>query len=108
MFLKKQSRCVIIFYRNKWGTTPYTAIEEKAVRTRISEEGNDNLLVISLDNPPVVPKYLSKTQIWTELAQAGINGTAAFIEEQVKALGGGLSEELPLDVGIEIKKEPRI
>ena len=104
---KKQSRCVIIFYRNKWGTTPYTAIEEKAVRTRISEEGNDNLLVISLDNPPVVPKYLSKTQIWTELAQAGINGTAAFIEEQVKALGGGLSEELPLDVGIEIKKEPR-
>jgi hypothetical protein len=104
---KKQSRCVIIFYRNKWGTTPYTAIEEKAVRTRISEEGNNNLLVISLDNPPVVPKYLSKTQIWTELAQAGINGTAAFIEEQVKALGGGLSEELPLDVGIEIKKEPR-
>jgi len=104
---KKQSRCVIIFYRNKWGTTPYTAIEEKAVRTRISEEGNDNLLVISLDNPPVVPKYLSKTQIWTELAQAGINGTAAFIEEQVKALGGGLSEELPLDVRIEIKKEPR-
>jgi len=104
---KKQSRCVIIFYRNKWGTTPYTAIEEKAVRTRISEEGNNNLLVISLDNPPVVPKYLSKTQIWTELAQAGINGTAAFIEEQVKALGGGLSEELPLDVGIEPKKEPR-
>ena len=104
---KKQSRCVIIFYRNKWGTTPYTAIEEKAVRTRISEEGNNNLLVISLDNPPVVPKYLSKTQIWTELAQAGINGTAAFIEEQVKALGGGLSEELPLDVGIKLKKEPR-
>jgi len=104
---KKQSRCVIIFYRNKWGTTPYTAVEEKAVRTRISEEGNDNLLVISLDNPPVVPKYLSKTQIWTEIAQAGINGTAAFIEEQVKALGGGLSEELPLNTVTEIKNEPR-
>ncbi len=104
---KKQSRCVVIFYRNKWGTTPYTAIEEKAVRTRISEEGNDNLLVISLDNPPVVPKYLSKAQIWTELAQAGINGTAAFIEEQVKALGGGLSEELPNNVVSEFKAEPR-
>jgi hypothetical protein len=104
---KKQSRCVVLLYGNKWGTTPYTAIEEKAVRTRISEEGNDNLLVISLDNPPVVPKYLSKTQIWTEIAQAGINGTAAFIEEQVRALGGGLSEELPLNSGTEIKKEPR-
>ena len=104
---KKQSRCVIIFYRNKWGTTPYTATEEKAVRTRISEEGNNNLLVISLDNPPVVPKYLSKTQIWTELAQAGINGTAAFIEEQVKALGGGSSEELTLNTVTEIKNEPR-
>jgi|GEM_PF-5718854 len=104
---KKQSRCVVIFYRNKWGTTPYTAIEEKAVRTRISEEGNDHLLVISLDNPPVVPKYLSKAQIWTELAQAGINGTAAFIEEQVRLLGGGLSEELPFITGTKIKNDPR-
>ena len=102
---KKQSRCVVLLYGNKWGTTPYTAIEEKAVRTRISEEGNDHLLVISLDNPPVVPKYLSKTQIWTEIALAGINGTAAFIEEQVRLLGGGLSEELPVNVVTEIKKD---
>ncbi len=104
---KKQSRCVVLFYRNKWGTTPYTAIEEKAVRTRISEEGNDHLLIISLDNPPVVPKYLSKAQIWTELAQAGINGTAAFIEEQVRALGGGLREELPINFISDIKKDPQ-
>jgi hypothetical protein len=104
---KKQSRYVVLLYGNKWGTTPYTAIEEKAVRTRISEEGNDHLLVISLDNSPVVPKYLSKTQIWTELALAGINGTAAFIEEQVRLLGGGLSEELPVNVVTEIKKVPQ-
>jgi hypothetical protein len=98
---------VVIFYRNKWGTTPYTEIEEKAVRARISEEGNNNLLVISLDNPPVIPKYLSKAQIWTEIAKAGINGTAAFIEEQVKALGGGLAEVLPLNTETENKNEPR-
>ena len=104
---KKQSSCVVLFYRNKWGTTPYTAIEEKAIRTRISKEGNDHTIVISLDNPPVIPKYLSKAQIWTELAKVGINGTAAFIEEQVRALGGGLSEDLTINAATEIKQEPQ-
>jgi hypothetical protein len=103
----KQSRCVVLFFRNKWGATPYTAIEEKAIRTRISKEGTDRLLIISLDNPPVVPKYLSKAKIYNELVIAGIKGTVDFIEEQVKALGGGITEELPSNARIEIKEEPK-
>lgn len=103
---KKQSRCVVLFFRNKWGATPYTLIEEKAIRTRISEEGTERLFIIALDNPPVVPKYLSKAKIYNELVISGIKGTVDFIEEQVKSLGGGITEELPSNAKIEIKEEP--
>jgi hypothetical protein len=104
---KKQSRCVVLFYRKNWGTSPWTAIEEKAVRTRISEGGIDNLIVITLDSISTVPKYISKAKIWTQLAKAGINGTAAFIEEQVKLLGGGIDEDTSLNVEAVSKEEPQ-
>ncbi len=104
---KKQSRCVVLFYRKKWGTSPWTEIEEKAVRTRISEEGIDNLIVITLENTSTVPKYISKAKIWTQLAKAGINGTAAYIEDQVRALGGGINEEISINFETESKQEPQ-
>lgn len=104
---KKQSRSVILFYRKKWGTSPWTAIEEKAVRARISEEGINNLIIITLDNISTVPKYLSKAIIWNQLAIAGINGTAAFIEDQVKLIEGGVIESASINVEIESKEEPQ-
>ena len=66
-----QSRSVVVLYRNKWGTTPWTRIEEKAIRNRALEEGFNFVLFIPLDDPPTTPKYLPNTRIWESLSQRG-------------------------------------
>lgn len=103
----KQSKIVVVLFRNKWGTTPWTRIEEKAIRNRALEEGFNFVFFISLDDPPTTPKYLPKTQIWEGLAQRGINGAAIVIEEFVQSLTDQSRAELPNNTAVKIKKDPQ-
>ena len=97
----KQSRVVVLIYRSKWGTTPWTEIEEKLIRARVSDEGEDFLLLIPLDNPPITPKYLPKSQIWADLPKSGIKGAVNAIEVKVQSLGQGLEKALPINLDTE-------
>lgn len=103
----KQSRSVVVLFRNKWGTTPWTKIEEKAIRNRAIEEGYNFLLFIPLDDPPKIPKYLLKAQIWTGLVQWGIKGAATAIEELTQSLVGKLREESQINIAAKIKRDPQ-
>lgn len=84
----KESRCVVVLYRKNWGKTPWTRIEETAIRNRGYEEGYDFVYFIPLDEPPGSPKWLPKTQILIGLNRWGINCTASVIESRVQSLGG--------------------
>lgn len=102
----KQSRCVIVLYRNKWGTTPWTAVEEKAIRNRASKEGFDFVLYIPLDDTAIIPKYLPQSKVWMDISQRGVRGAATVIEELVFLLGGRLKDETPMQVEAENINEP--
>jgi hypothetical protein len=78
----KKARTVVVLYREKWGTTSWTRIEETAIRNRAYEEGYDFVLFIPLQKPARLPKWLPKTQIWTDLERWGNEGAAAIIEER--------------------------
>jgi hypothetical protein len=104
---ERQSSCIIVLFSNKWGTTPWTAIEEKAIRNRASVVGFDFLLCIPLDNPPETPRYLPQTQIWTGLSKVGVKGAAIAIEEFVISFRGRFKEELKTNIKAEIKIEPQ-
>lgn len=104
---RKQSRSIVVLFSNKWGTTPWTAIEEKAIRDRASLEGFDFLLFIPLDNPPETPKYLPQARIWSGLSKLGVKGAAIAIEELVLSLRGGAKAELKTNNKTEIKIEPQ-
>ena len=103
----KQSKIVVVLFRNKWGTTPWTRIEEKAIRNRASNEGYNFLLFIPMDDPPTVPKYLPKSQIWDKLAQSGIKGAATVIEERVKLLADESRKKSPINNVRKINEEPQ-
>jgi hypothetical protein len=87
------SRCVVVFYRKEWGTTPWTRIEETAIRNRAYEYGYDFLTVVPLDKPPTVPLWLPKTRIWANLERWGVEGLASVIEARIVEVGGVLREE---------------
>jgi hypothetical protein len=43
-----EARIVVVLYRDGWGQTPWTRIEETAIRNRAYDEGYDFLVVVPL------------------------------------------------------------
>lgn len=83
-----QSRLVVVLYRAGWGETPWTRIEETAIRNRAFDEGYNFVLFIPLDEQPAVPKWLPKSQLWIGLGRWGITGAASVIDARFQELGG--------------------
>lgn len=84
----KQARVVVVLYRQGWGASPWTRIEETAIRNRAYDEGYDFALFVPTDDKPTVPKYVPKTRLWLGLARFGVNGVASVIDARVQELGG--------------------
>jgi len=89
----KEARSVVVLYREGWGESPWTRIEETAIRNRAFEQGYDFVKFIPLDDIPSVPKWLPRTQIWIGLKRCGTRGAASVIEARIEELGGEPSEE---------------
>lgn len=83
-----QARMVVVLYRQGWGESPWTRIEETAIRNRAYEEGYDFALFVPTDDKPTVPTYLPKTRLWIGLARFGVNGAASVIDARIQELGG--------------------
>ena len=84
----KQARVVVVLYRQGWGESPWTRIEETALRNRAYDEGYDFALFVPTEDKPSVPKYVPRTRLWIGLERFGINGAASVIDARVQELGG--------------------
>jgi hypothetical protein len=89
----EKSRFVVILYRETWGTTPWTRIEETAIRNRAHEEGYDFALLVPMGKPPTTPKWFPKNRLWLGLERYGEAGAAAVIEARIQELGGTPHQE---------------
>ncbi len=88
-----QARIVVILYNKGWGTTPWTRIEQDAIRDRAYDHGYDFCLLIPLDEQPLRPEWYPRTRIWLGLKRWGIEAAAAIIEARVEEAGGTAREE---------------
>jgi hypothetical protein len=100
----KESRIVVVLYRDHWGTTPWTRIEETAIRNRGYEKGYDFLTMIPLDSLQTVPEWLPKTRIWVSLERWGVAGAASVIEARVQESGGTPKQESPVEQAIRLSR----
>jgi hypothetical protein len=101
----EQSRTVFVLYRKGWGETPWTRIEETAIRNRAHEDGYDFALFAPLDKPPEVPRYLPKNRIWVGLERWGIPGAASVVEARIQELGGQAKQETIEAKAVRVAKE---
>jgi hypothetical protein len=83
----RESRFVVVLHRARWGQTPWTRMEEEAIRGRAYEEGYDFVKFIPLDEKPSLPQYLPKTQLWINALRLGAKGAASVIEARLEELG---------------------
>ncbi len=88
-----ESRTVIILFRKEWGTTPWTRIEETAIKNRAFNEGYDFCLLIPIDDKPNIPQWFPKNRIWFDLERLGFEAAIAIAEERIKERGGCVKHE---------------
>jgi len=92
---KEDSRIVLILYREKWAKTPWTKVEENAIRERIFEEGTDFTVFISMDGNK--PSWLSNRLIYQNYGRFGIDGIGAIVDKKIEEFGGIIREETIAD-----------
>ncbi len=100
----EQSRTVVVLYRDGWGETPWTRIEETAIRNRAFNTGWDFVVYIVLDSNSKAPKYLPKAQLWVDYDRWGLKGAAPIIEQRVKDSGGEARKETIQNRGNRLKR----
>jgi hypothetical protein len=91
-----KARVVAILHREDWGQTPFTRIEETAIRNRAFSEGYDFTIFIPTDGKGV-PKWVPKTQLYVGLDRWGVDAAAAVIEAAVQRQGGEARPESAAD-----------
>jgi hypothetical protein len=82
------ARLVVILHRATWGSTPWTRVEETAIKNRGLQSGWDFILLIPLEQKPALPPWLPKTQIWLSYAQYGLTAAVPVLERKLEELGG--------------------
>lgn len=101
---REEARIVVVLYRTGWGKTPWTRIEETAIRNRAFDHGYDFTIFIPLDDVPSIPKWLPRTRLWLGLKRLGTNGAAGAIESRVQEHGGEPHEETVIERAARLKR----
>jgi hypothetical protein len=91
-----EARTVFVLHRKGWGETPWTRIEQTAIRNRAYDEGYDFAIFAPVDESPL-PGWVPKTRLWVGLERWGPEGAAAIIEARVQETGGRPREETSED-----------
>lgn len=89
----EEARIVVIFYREGWGTTPWTRIEETAIKNRAYDEGYDFTFFVAVEPKAQMPRWLKRTMLWFGMERWGLEGAAAAIESKIQEHGGEAHEE---------------
>jgi hypothetical protein len=88
-----ESRVMVVLYRERWGKTPWTRVEETAIKEACLEHGWERLFFIVLDQASVLPAWLPKTHIRLNYAEFGLEQAVGAIKARVQQRGG---QHLPL------------
>jgi hypothetical protein len=86
----EESRVVVVLYREPWGKTPWTRIEETAIKDGCFKHGWRGLFFIMLDDsrPPL---WLPETRVRFNYNDFGFEGAVGAIKARVLETGGSIT-----------------
>jgi hypothetical protein len=89
----RKTRLNLVLYREKWGNTKWTRIEEAAIKTRIFDgDGWDSLFFIKLDDHEI-PNWINSTYIYADFNKFTFEELIGAIKYRIQERGGVSSEE---------------
>jgi hypothetical protein len=84
------SRVNVVLYREPWGQTPWTRVEQNAIQERCLH-GWDSLFFVTLDDASTLPKWLPPMHIQLNFASFGLEQAVGAIKNAVQRCGGIVS-----------------
>jgi len=96
---------VVVLYREDWGKTPWTRIEQTAIKNRAYDKGYDFLILIPLVSKINIPMWIPKTYIWFDFNRGGVEGAKRIIERKLQMKGGNYLEETPIKKAQHLKRK---
>lgn len=96
---------VVVLYRSGWGQTPWTRVEEAAIKDRFLEEGWEWLLFVLLDDVSKPPLWLPKSEIRLSYSQYGFDQLIGAIKLRAEKLGSRIRLETALDRAKRLEKD---
>jgi len=89
------SRVVVVLYREPWGQTPWTRVEQTAIQDGCLKHGWHRLIFVTLDETNTLPKWLPMTHVRLNYAEYGLEQTIGAIKNRVQEAGGVLAPLTP-------------
>jgi hypothetical protein len=84
----EESRIVVVLYREPWGETPWTRVEQTAIKDSCLEYGWQQFFFLMLDKTSPPPKWLPHTHVRFNYADFGLEQAIGAIKARVKECGG--------------------
>jgi len=91
-----RARLVVVLYRSGWGQTPWTRVEETAIKERVLSDGWECLFFMMLGKGATPPKWLPKTHIRFNFEEYGLEQALGAIKGCLQRLGGILRPSDPV------------
>jgi hypothetical protein len=92
-----ESRLVVVLYREAWGTTQWTRVEQQAITDRFLKDGWDFLLFVMLNDSDHPPKWLPQSEIRLRFQEYGFEELIAAVKIRAQKLGSIVRSETALD-----------
>jgi hypothetical protein len=83
---RRNSHLTVILHREGWGDTPWTRVEEDAIRDRAFAEGWRHLLVVRMDQAVLRP-WIPDTRLYFDPTAFPIEDLVAAIKARCAELG---------------------
>lgn len=92
-----EARLDVVLYRTEWSTTPWTRIEERAIRTRgfQKQDYDEFLIVLVVDGNTVPPPWLPPHIIYGDPLRYGVASAITTVETVLMRLGTSVKPETP-------------
>ena len=91
-----KGRLIVILYRPPWGDTPWTRVEETAIKDRCLKDGWGSLVFVVLDRTKPIPKWLPDGRIRFNFEDYGMEQAIGAVKMRVQELGGVLQRASPV------------
>lgn len=96
VFHRKTSASLVL-YREGWGKTPWTRVEEAAIRDHCLAEGWDRLMFVRLDHIGDAPKWVPDSYIYLDFTAIGISDLVGAVKAKLAKLGVDLRPLSPVE-----------